>query len=130
MAQILIVDDQVSVRGVIRALLEAAGHTVVDTGNGKEALRLLGPDFDLLVTDVMMPDMDGLELIRHVRREFGDMPILTVTSGWGGDGPDLLSVARKLGSDRTLGKSMIQSDLVATVTRMLAAARRASPGLD
>jgi CheY-like chemotaxis protein len=111
-------------------LLEAAGHTVVDTGNGKEALRLLGPDFDLLVTDVMMPDMDGLELIRHVRREFGDMPILTVTSGWGGDGPDLLSVARKLGSDRTLGKSMIQSDLVATVTRMLAAARRASPGLD
>jgi CheY-like chemotaxis protein len=124
MSHILIVDDQAPVRSYIRALLEGARHTVVDADNGAEALRLLTSGFDLVITDVMMPDMDGLELIRHVRRKFRKMPILTVTGGWGANGVDLLSVARKLGADRALSKTMIQSELIPTVDQMLAPATR------
>ncbi len=120
MSHILIVDDQASVRGYIRNLLEAAGHTVVDAENGLDALRLLTTGFDLVISDVMMPDMDGLELIGHVKRKFREMPVLTVTGGWSADGVDLLAVARKLGADRALSKATLQTELIPTVTRLLA----------
>jgi len=123
MSHILIVDDQRSVRSAIRALLEAAGHTVIDSDNATGALALLGEGFDLLITDVMMPDMDGLELIRHVRRKFRRLPILTVT-GWSAEGVDMLAMATKLGADRALDKAAMRTDLVSTVSGMLAAARR------
>jgi CheY-like chemotaxis protein len=123
MSHILIVDDQISVRSAVRALLEAAGHTVTDSDNATGALALLGAGFDLLITDVMMPDMDGLELIRHVRRKFRRLPILTIT-GWRAEGVDMLAMATKLGADRALHKAAMRTDLVSTVTGMLAAARR------
>jgi CheY-like chemotaxis protein len=123
MSHILIVDDQISVRSAVRALLEAAGHTVTDSDNATGALALLGAGFDLLITDVMMPDMDGLELIRHVRRKFRRLPILTIT-GWRAEGVDMLAMATKLGADRALDKAAMRTDLVSTVTGMLAAARR------
>jgi CheY-like chemotaxis protein len=119
MSQILIVDDQESVRSSIRALLEPAGHTVVDTNNGQAALQLLTEGFDLVITDMMMPEMDGLELVRHVKRKFRSMPILAIT-GWSAEGVDLLAMATKLGADRALAKAALQARLVPTVAFMLA----------
>ncbi|MDB5407966.1 MAG: DNA-binding response regulator [Rhodospirillales bacterium] len=128
MSQILIVDDQESVRSSIRSLLEAAGHTVVDSNNGLAALELLTDGFDLVITDVMMPDMDGLELVQHVKRKFRNMPILAIT-GWSAEGVNLLAMATKLGADRALAKAALQDRLVPTVAFMLARRKPATqPG--
>lgn len=68
MSVILVVDDEPDLRFLLRRIFEGAGHTVVEAGNGADALTSLrrSPP-DLVVTDVMMPVMDGLELIRQIR---------------------------------------------------------------
>lgn len=68
MSVILVVDDEPDLRFLLRRVFEGAGHTVVEAGNGADALTSLrrSPP-DLVVTDVMMPVMDGLELIRQIR---------------------------------------------------------------
>ena len=70
MARILIVDDEPDLRGMVRLILELAGHTVVEAHHGKAALeRLRDTEVDLLITDVMMPVMSGSQLIDHLRSQ-------------------------------------------------------------
>ena len=88
--RILVVDDQFTVRELQRSILSAAGYTVETACDGREALDALatrGP-FDLVVTDLLMPGMDGLELLRTIRAEpkRSDLPVIVVTSqGTAGD---------------------------------------------
>lgn len=68
MARILIVDDEPDLRGMVRLILELAGHTVVEAHHGRAALeRLRDTDVDLVITDVMMPVMSGSQLIDELR---------------------------------------------------------------
>jgi CheY-like chemotaxis protein len=120
MAHILIVDDQPSIRDAMRLLLEPAGHVVSEAGNGREAMRALTPSIDLLVTDVLMPEMDGLELIRHVKHERGDLPILVITGGWNAPG-DLIGIAEALGADRAMTKKAMREALPGAVHDLLTA---------
>ncbi len=79
-ANILIVDDEPMVRGVLSKLLSTRGHTVVEAGSGAEALTLLEEtDVDLVFTDHAMPEMNGRVLARHLRQSFPDMPIVLLT---------------------------------------------------
>jgi CheY-like chemotaxis protein len=124
MATVLIIEDQPSARALMRSILEAGGHTVVEARNGREAMRVPMKPYDLVITDILMPDMDGLEVLRRIKRGHcdplrRDLPVLVVSSGWANPNSDLLSVARALGADRTLSKSEIQSELLATVADML-----------
>ncbi|MGE0743672.1 MAG: response regulator [Rhodospirillales bacterium] len=118
MARIIVADDQAAVRHAVRAILEPAGHVVAEAANGRDALGLLADGCDLLITDVLMPEMDGLELLRHAKRRRPDLPVLVVTGGWRGDNLDLLSMAFKLGADRTLGKANIVKELAGVVAAM------------
>jgi CheY-like chemotaxis protein len=124
MATVLIIDDQASARALMRSTLEAGGHTVVEAPNGREALRSPIERYDLVITDILMPEMDGLEVLRRIKgspssRVRRDVPVLVVSGGWGNPDSDLLSVAKALGADRTLSKSNIEADLLATVAEML-----------
>src|SRR5690606_20042465 len=79
-AQILIVDDEKMVRGVTGKLLRLKGHTVTEAASGPEALtRLAEQPFDLLVTDLGMPEMSGHELAYRVRQHHPRMPIILLT---------------------------------------------------
>ncbi|HLI11843.1 MAG TPA: response regulator [Alphaproteobacteria bacterium] len=119
MARILITDDQGSVRGFVRAILEDAGHIITEARNGREALLALSRPHDLVITDVMMPDMDGLELLRHIKASARNLPVLVITGGWANKGVDLLSVVKSLGADRALSKARLRTELLPAVSSLL-----------
>ncbi len=77
MSFILVVEDEHNLRIALEKILKDAGYEVLQTESGKEALRLCQKtSFDLVITDLVMPDMDGLELIQSLRRSHLDLPIL------------------------------------------------------
>jgi len=80
--RILVVDDQPLVARAVRAILVHEGFQVETASNGREALNLLlsDPRFDLIITDVRMPEMDGLELLRQSRQLRKDLPIIIMTA--------------------------------------------------
>jgi CheY-like chemotaxis protein len=84
LSTILVVDDDPSTRFVLRMILERDGHEIVEADHGGQALELIGPDRlpDLVMTDVRMPVLDGVELIHRLRSEpsTADIPIIVVSS--------------------------------------------------
>jgi two-component system chemotaxis response regulator CheY len=81
--RVMAVDDSPTVRQVLQMTLEGAGYEVVDAVDGKDALaKLTGSQIDMLVTDLNMPNMDGIELIRNVRQSPGNrfLPIIMLTT--------------------------------------------------
>ncbi|HXS40860.1 MAG TPA: response regulator [Stellaceae bacterium] len=127
MAKILVVDDQASVRLRVRSLLEAAGHHITEAANGYDALKAMEMPHDLVITDVLMPEMDGLEIVAHLRRKGSSSLVLVISGGWKDESIDVLDVAKKLGANRILSKADITAKLVPTVADMLGATRPARP---
>jgi two-component system chemotaxis sensor kinase CheA len=84
MPKVLVVEDSFTVRELQKGILEAAGYRVAAAANGREALELLGQEADvaLVVSDIEMPEMDGLELTRQIRSEpaYGALPVVIVTA--------------------------------------------------
>ena len=114
MARLLIVEDEPDLRFLIRLVFEQAGHDVVEAGHGASALESIAASLpDLVVTDIMMPVMDGIELISRLRSEASTatIPILVVSGN--GD----LSV----GADATLRKPFQPKELVMIATALLRA---------
>ena len=92
MARILLAEDDSLLRETLRVALQGAGHEVLAAPNGSVAINLAREkDFDLIVTDVLMPEMDGLELIQGLRKARSDVPIIAMS---GGGSMDMLEYAR------------------------------------
>jgi CheY-like chemotaxis protein len=130
-ARILIIDDDVAVQATIRILLERAGHSVVLAGEGRSGLAIFeAGDFDVLLLDIFMPGMDGLETMRLVHRTQPLTPIIVISGRPivpdPGAGPDFLSMATKLGAARSLQKPFRPAALLAAVAECLDAAKRPS----
>ncbi len=122
MAHILIVDDEASDRLLQQRILERHGHDVYAASDGVEALLALRTkDIDLVVTDLQMPDIHGLELIT-VLRDRSPRPTIVVVSG---TGPDQLAIAKAVGAQFTLTKPVYAEQLIAVVEQALA--HRAHP---
>src|SRR5437773_11523920 len=82
MARILVIDDDAQVRGAVRRVLERARHTVEDVGNGDAGLRAHRErPADLIITDIFMPERDGIETIRQLRRQSPQEKIIATTGG-------------------------------------------------
>ena len=80
MARLLITDDDPAILGLIRAILEPEGFEIAEAHNGIEAVEAVEhSDFDLLILDIMMPEMDGLEACRRIR-QFSDVPIIFLSA--------------------------------------------------
>ena len=100
MARILIMDDEDSFRIALRQLLESWGHEVIEARNGREGLsRYREAPTDVVIMDIIMPELEGLETIRALRREFPTCCILAVTENKFKD-LDLLYLATKMGAGR------------------------------
>lgn len=121
MAAVLIVDDEASVRAVLRRVLEAGGYTVVEAENGVDAgeqLRAGRPS--LMITDMIMPEQDGIDTIRAARGLYPDMPILAITGGWEhADAGLVMTIANSLGATRVLRKPFEIEELRAAVAALL-----------
>jgi CheY-like chemotaxis protein len=80
--RILVVDDQESMRHMLADLLETMGHESLTVPTGLEALEQLGDDVDLVITDLNMPEMDGLELMKRIKARNPSLPVIVI-SGYG-----------------------------------------------
>lgn len=120
MAKILITDDDLHVRAMMRLTLEMKGHRCAEAGNGDEALAAYAAQaFDLVITDILMPVRDGLETIIDLKRENPHVKIIAISSG-GQNGTDAyLRVARHIGATAVILKPFSQSELRNTVEEVL-----------
>lgn len=126
---ILVIDDEPDVRLVVRLALERQGFGVRVHGNGRNAVAdLRARPVDLVVTDLFMPEFDGLEVIRAIRAWDEAVPIVAVSGGSGYLARDFLPVARQLGADAVLSKPFPLDDLLREVRRLLAASGVGSGG--
>ena len=114
--RILFVDDDPAVRAIAGRVLQTAGHTVTLAVDGAEALRLIcgGAAFDVILTDLDMPRLSGLELVRRIRQSHPSLPVV-VCSGRMGD--DEAAELRKLGAARFVAKPFTRESLLAVVER-------------
>ena len=119
MASILIIDDEVSIRALLRTTLERAGHEVQEAPNGRIGLALYHfRPTDLVITDIAMPEMNGLDMILELTRHFLDAKVIAI-SGVGGENKDL-DVAKLLGARRTFHKPFSVPQLLDAVRYELA----------
>ena len=122
MAHILVIDDDPVLRRVITLALEAVGHSVLRCENGKKAVDFLTHErADLLITDILMPEMDGVETVRAARQLHPNLPILAMSGGGSFDPTDYLGMARVFGATDVLPKPFRPAELVELVAKLLAA---------
>ena len=118
--RILLVDDDDMSRGTIHQMLERAGHEVRSTDSGTEALGLFQTHQPaLVITDLIMPDTDGLELIQQLRKLDAGVRILAISGGGRVNANEYLTVARKFGAAGILAKPFSNQELkdaIAAVT--------------
>jgi CheY-like chemotaxis protein len=129
MASILIVDDDRAVQLIIKILLEREGHQITCANDGPTALRIFREgDFDLLIVDIFMPGMDGLETMKLVHEYRPGVPIIVV-SGYGfssrtAPSPDFLAMSTRLGAAFSLQKPFKSAVLLSHVAHCLEAGKR------
>lgn len=122
MAHILVIEDEEMLRRTLRTLLERAGHSVVEAEDGQQGMTLfktMRPD--LVLTDIIMPNREGVETIGEMRREAPDLPIIAMSGGGSRGGDLFLTLAERLGATATLAKPIRQAELLAAVDRCLGA---------
>jgi DNA-binding response OmpR family regulator len=114
MATILIIDDDDLIRVLLRSALEAAGYEVMDAANGLQGLELYRQrPMDLVITDIVMPEMNGLDMLLALTREFLNAKVIAI-SGAGGE-KNVLDVANLLGARQTFQKPFSMPHLLAAV---------------
>jgi len=120
MSRILIIDDNTSMREVVSEMLQQAGYETVDVENGRFALQVHRESpVDLIITDLFMPDTDGLEIINQFRHQYPEVKIIAVSGGGSRGLVELLSVAKKMGAERALMKPFSWEELLAAVQGVL-----------
>lgn len=111
--RVLVIEDNRDLRDYLRLALESQDYSVLAAQNGKDALRLLdGQAVDAVVTDLFMPEMDGIETIAALRKRLPGIRIIAMS---GRPGVDYLPVARELGVARTLRKPFEIDELLAAL---------------
>jgi CheY-like chemotaxis protein len=119
-ARILIIDDEVQIREMLDQMLSREGYQVVHAPNGKEGMEICrGQEVDLIITDIIMPEKDGIEMILELRHDFPHLKVIAI-SGGGRLGPDgYLEMAKKLGAHRTFFKPFNRREILDAVEDLL-----------
>ena len=122
MARVLIIDDNHTVREMIRGFLADTGHTIDDAENGQIAQRILDKEpIDLVITDIFMPEKEGLEVIHDIRHGARSIAIIAISGSSLPGAPDVLKFARELGANATLTKPFTREQLLEAVNSCLSA---------
>ena len=121
MARILVIDDDGLTRDILKEILSLLGHDIVEAGDGKEGVgRYSEAPTDLVITDIVMPEEDGLETIQEIYEMNPQAKVIAMT-GFDGDGEmGYLALAEKLGASLTLKKPLHRDDIVSAVETALA----------
>ncbi len=120
MKKILLVDDEESIRTMVRAVLSNPEYTFSEASNGVEAQEILEKEtFDLIITDVIMPDCDGIELVMSVCKKLPGIKVIVMSGGGRVRADHYLNLAEKLGAARVFEKPFDTAELRETVRELL-----------
>jgi CheY-like chemotaxis protein len=127
-ALILVIDDDEQVNLFVGTCLREAGYAVVTASNGREAMALVrSQPPELVITDILMPDQEGIETILQLRRDYPRISIIAITGEAGRTGDMYLRHAGMLGADRVLRKPFPADALLREVGDVLRTARLTPP---
>ena len=117
---ILVIDDDDSVRQLICKMISSEGYQVQEAVNGKEGMEIIrgGQEIDLVITDLIMPEKEGLETIKELRQDFPHIKIIAISGGGKIDALNYLPIAKGMGADLTLTKPFVKQDLIDAVKKL------------
>jgi CheY-like chemotaxis protein len=117
--RLLVIDDDPAVRGFLRTILTGAGYLVTEAGDGKIGLKEIARQaINLVITDLVMPEREGLETLQYLRAERPELPVIVISGAFGGS---FLKTARRFGAAATLPKPIDKDELLRAVRDALAA---------
>ena len=120
MARILVADDDEAGRLMLAEALLDAGHEVLEARNGREALEVQNvQNADLLLTDLLMPEQEGLETIREFRKRYPRLPIIAMSGGGYIEPGGYLQMAARVGANHTLIKPFSSVDLIRLIDSLV-----------
>jgi len=120
MARILLIDDDNTLRTMLRLTLTHFGHTVIEARNGREGLELFSQaETDLVITDIVMPEKEGLEVLMALRHRDPPVKIIAISGGGRVSATDYLRIARQMGAAKVLAKPFSNRALIAAIDELL-----------
>lgn len=120
MAKILVLDDEAAILLMMRKMLERAGHDVDIALNGSEGMELFEKNKpDLLITDIIMPQKDGLEVVLELRKKYPDLKIIAISGGGRIHPEGYLPSAKHFGADLIFQKPLVQKEFLLAVSSLL-----------
>ena len=120
MARILIIDDEAMIRNLLTQMFEREGHEAVAASSGKSGLKIQREHpADLIITDIIMPEKEGLETIMELRRDFPDVKIIAMSGGGKIKSESYLQMAKTLGAIKSIAKPFQRNELLKTVQELL-----------
>jgi DNA-binding NtrC family response regulator len=120
MATILIIDDEKPIRFALAAMLAGEGHEVLQAENGSRGIAVLeGCPVDVVISDILMPEKEGLETIIELRRRWPDLPVIAISGGGRTGTANYLYLAAQLGATATLDKPFTRAEMLARLETCL-----------
>ena len=120
MSRILIIEDDNEVRDYLESVLSRAGYDVVAATNGKDGVELYHAEpADLVITDIIMPEKDGIETIMDLRRNNTSLKVIAISGGGRAEPENYLHSARLLGADKTMRKPFTNEEMLEAVEQLL-----------
>jgi len=127
MAHVLLTEDDTLVRQTIEQILQLAGHQVSVVCNGREAIEYCShTQPDLILTDMLMPEMEGVETIVRLKQMAPTIPIIAYSGGGRSERFDFLDIARSIGASAILRKPLMPRELCDTISLVLTGTSGAS----
>lgn len=118
--QILVVDDDDLIRDFMKEYLGKQGYQVTEAADGKEGLKKFrSANFDLVITDIVMPEMEGISFIRELREHNRKVPIIAMTGNIHGRMEEYLDISTKLGADAVLRKPVSNPELLKNISDLI-----------
>ncbi len=120
MAHILIIDDDYAIRELLKEALKADGNEISDAVNGKEGVKTIRRQTtDLVITDIFMPEQEGVETIQEIRAMWPSIPIIAISGGGQYQQHSMMTLCKKIGADKVIQKPFDLADFREEVRNML-----------
>ncbi|MCD4743999.1 MAG: response regulator [Desulfobacteraceae bacterium] len=120
MAHILIIDDDEQILKMLCLTLEREGYRVTTASDGRKGIKLYKETLaDVIITDIVMPEMEGLEAIRKLRKEFKDIKIIALSGGGFVNPKEYLKLAKNFGAQYTFSKPVEIKELLKAIKELI-----------
>lgn len=120
MSRILVIDDESSIRKILRIMLERSGYEVDEASDGVSGMKKIRSDPpDLVITDLIMPDKEGIETILELRRDYPGLKIIAMSGGGVIGAQEYLKMARSVGAHRVFKKPFGMGEFLEAVEDLL-----------